>query len=188
MGAIFVSLCFVLINGAPGAAATQDPGPRLLENRQSRPPAEQMAANGSMRNKFAIARRAPTELFARLNPDDESFLVTVSDRPTLKQNFTSNLGDIENALVFTSPRGSTSLLDGIYLGLQHLKKPHNPRRALIVVSDRDPHDFRKGRRHAAQPIRAWLLSARRCALGQIPKDQGAVTASERHSETAPLRP
>jgi len=89
----------------------------------------------SMRDKFRIAREAPAELFKQLNPDDESFLVTVSDRPQMRQDFTNAFNDIQSALLFTNPDGTTSLLDGVFLGLQQLKKAHNPRKALIVVSD-----------------------------------------------------
>jgi Ca-activated chloride channel homolog len=89
----------------------------------------------SMREKFKIARQAPVELFKRLNPDDESFLVTVSDRPVLRHDFTNAFEDIQSALIFTNPDDTTSLLDGVFMGLQELKKAHNPRKALIVVSD-----------------------------------------------------
>jgi hypothetical protein len=37
--------------------------------------------------------------------------------------------------VFTNPDGSTSLLDGVNLGLEHMKRAHTPRRALVAVSD-----------------------------------------------------
>ena len=89
----------------------------------------------SMREKFKIAREAPAELFKQLNPDDESFLITVGDTAGLKQDLTSDFSSIQNALLFTNPNGTTSLLDGIFMGLQHLKKAKNPRKALIVVSD-----------------------------------------------------
>jgi Ca-activated chloride channel family protein len=89
----------------------------------------------SMTDKFAIARQAPAQLFQQLNPEDEAFLITVSDRPVLRQDFTSDFNDIQNALLFTHPNGTTSLIDGIYMGLQKLKQAHNPRKALIVVSD-----------------------------------------------------
>jgi Ca-activated chloride channel family protein len=89
----------------------------------------------SMTDKFAIARQAPLQLFQQLNPEDEAFLITVSDRPALRQDFTSDFAQIQNALLFTHPGGTTSLVDGIYMGLQQLKKAHNPRKALVVVSD-----------------------------------------------------
>ena len=37
--------------------------------------------------------------------------------------------------MFTNPDGSTSLLDGVNLGLEHMKRAHTPRRALVAVSD-----------------------------------------------------
>jgi Ca-activated chloride channel homolog len=89
----------------------------------------------SMSDKFAIARQAPLQLFQHLNPEDEAFLVTVSDRPALRQDFTSEFSQIQSSLMFTNPNGTTSLVDGIYMGLQRLKQAHNPRKALIVVSD-----------------------------------------------------
>ena len=89
----------------------------------------------SMTDKFRISRQAPAQLFAQLDPQDEAFLVTVADRATPRIDFTSNFERIQSSLLFTHPNGSTSLLDGVYLGLQKLKYAHNPRKALIVVSD-----------------------------------------------------
>jgi Ca-activated chloride channel family protein len=91
--------------------------------------------SASMRDKFPAARQAPVELFKQLNDGDESLLVTVSDDAVLRHGLTSGLEDIQNALVFISPKGTTSLVDGVYLGLAQLKKAHNARRALIVISD-----------------------------------------------------
>src|SRR5579883_2766879 len=89
----------------------------------------------SMKEKFKTSREAPRALFDQLNADDESFLITVSDRAELRWGLTSDFSELENALIFSHPNGSTSLVDGIYLGLQQIKKSRNPRRALIVVSD-----------------------------------------------------
>ena len=89
----------------------------------------------SMTSKFKTAREAPRALFNQLNADDESFLITISDRADMRRELTSDFSEIENTLVFTHPEGTTSLIDGIYMGLQQIKKSHNPRRALIVVSD-----------------------------------------------------
>ncbi len=89
----------------------------------------------SMRDKFKMARDAASQLLQQLTPDDEAFLVTVSTRAELRQDFTANVGEISDALVFTNPDGSTSLLDGVNLGLERMKKAHTPRKALVVVSD-----------------------------------------------------
>ena len=89
----------------------------------------------SMTEKFKTSREAPRALFEQLNADDESFLITVSDKAELRWGLTSDFSDIENALIFTHPDGSTSLVDGIFMGLAAIRKSHNPRRALVVVSD-----------------------------------------------------
>jgi Ca-activated chloride channel homolog len=89
----------------------------------------------SMADKFAISREAPGHLFAQLNPQDEAFLITVADSATARNDYTANYEEIQNSLLFTHPNGSTSLLDGVYLGLQKLKHAHNPCRALVIVSD-----------------------------------------------------
>jgi Ca-activated chloride channel homolog len=92
-------------------------------------------ASRSMRDKFKAARDAASHLFQQLNPDDEVSLITVSDRAVLRRDWTSNLGEVADALVFAGPDGTTSLVDGIYLGLEQMKKARNPRKALVVVSD-----------------------------------------------------
>ncbi|HWC99141.1 MAG TPA: VWA domain-containing protein [Candidatus Sulfopaludibacter sp.] len=89
----------------------------------------------SMREKFATAREAVREFYQQLNPEDESFLITVADRAELRQSFTGDFAELQNSLLFARPTGSTSLLDGIYMGLQLIKKSHNARKALVVVSD-----------------------------------------------------
>jgi Ca-activated chloride channel family protein len=91
--------------------------------------------SGSMRDKFAMARQTPAELYKQLNPEDDSFLITVADRSEMLVPTTSVFEDIQNALMFVAPRGNTSLIDGVYLGLENLKHARHPRRALIVVSD-----------------------------------------------------
>jgi Ca-activated chloride channel homolog len=104
----------------------------------------------SMAPKFKIARQAPSKLFEHLNPDDEAFLVTVSDRPELRHGFTQQLNDLVNTLMFVNPGGSTSLLDGVYLALHEMKKAHNPRKALIIVSDGGDNNSRYSFRELAQ--------------------------------------
>ncbi len=91
--------------------------------------------SGSMKEKFRIAREAPGELFKQLNADDDSFLVTVSTKAELRQKLTPDFGELENALLFSHPDGTTSLLDGVYLALQQVRKSHNQQKAIVIVSD-----------------------------------------------------
>jgi len=91
--------------------------------------------SGSMGNKLERSRLSVAEFFKTANPEDEAFLVEFNDRPQLSVPMTHNLEDIQNRLIFTQSKGRTALLDGVYLALSTMKKAHNPRKALIVISD-----------------------------------------------------
>ena len=91
--------------------------------------------SGSMGPKLEKSRVAVSEFFKTANPEDEAFLVEFSDRPELVTPLTHNLEEIQNRLTFTQSKGRTALLDGIYLALHTMKKAHNPRKALVVISD-----------------------------------------------------
>jgi VWFA-related protein len=75
--------------------------------------------------------------FAKLaNPEDEFFLVQFSDRPELTLGFSRQPEEIQNRLTFTQSKGRTALLDGVYLAINEMKKnAHNPRKALLIISD-----------------------------------------------------
>src|SRR5258708_2828091 len=91
--------------------------------------------SGRMGNKLTKPRQAVGEFFKTANPDDEFFLVQFNDRPELIQDFTTNIEDIQNPLTFTQAKGRTALLDAVYMALHRMKKAHNPRKALLIISD-----------------------------------------------------
>jgi Ca-activated chloride channel family protein len=91
--------------------------------------------SGSMGPKLEKSRQSVAEFFKTANPEDEAFLVEFSDRPELVTPFTHNLEEIQNRLTFTQSKGRTALLDGVLLALRTMKKAHNPRKALVVISD-----------------------------------------------------
>ena len=92
-------------------------------------------ASGSMGSKLQKSRLAAAQFFKTANPEDEFFLVQFNDRPELIQTFTTNAEEIQNRLTFTQAKGRTALLDGVYLALNHMKKAHNTRRAILILSD-----------------------------------------------------
>jgi Ca-activated chloride channel family protein len=91
--------------------------------------------SGSMGAKLDKSRQAVSQFFKSANPEDEFFLVEFNDRPELVNPFTANLEDIQNKLTFTQSKGRTALLDAVYLALHTMKKAHNPRKALLIISD-----------------------------------------------------
>jgi len=88
-----------------------------------------------MGQKLDKSRQAVSQFFKTANPEDEFFLVEFNDRPELVNSFTSSLEEIQNKLTFTQSKGRTALLDAIYLALHTMKKAHNPRKALLIISD-----------------------------------------------------
>jgi VWFA-related protein len=91
--------------------------------------------SGSMGPKLEKSRQAVSEFFKTANPEDEAFLVEFNDKPEMVTPFTHNLEEIQNRLTFTQSKGRTALLDGVYMALHAMKKAHNPRKALVVISD-----------------------------------------------------
>jgi Ca-activated chloride channel family protein len=91
--------------------------------------------SGSMANKLGKAREAALQFFRTANPEDEFFLVSFNERAELLSPFTNNVEDLQSRMRSTSAKGSTALLDAIYLGLSHMKGARYAKRALLIVSD-----------------------------------------------------
>jgi len=91
--------------------------------------------SGSMGSKLQKSRQAVAQFLKTTNPEDEFFLVQFSDRPELVVSFTTESEEIQNRLTFTQSKGRTALLDAVYLSLHEMRKGHNPRKALVIISD-----------------------------------------------------
>ncbi len=91
--------------------------------------------SNSMTEKLARAKDAAVAFLKTSNPQDEFFLVTFSDRPRVDEEFTSDIGEIQNRLAYKSSRGCTTLYDSVYLALEKLKKSHNPKKAILLITD-----------------------------------------------------
>lgn len=91
--------------------------------------------SGSMGSKLQKSRQAAAEFFKTANPADEFFLVQFNDRPELSVPFTTDTDRLQSTLTFSQSRGRTALLDSVYLAMHEMKKAHNPRKALLIISD-----------------------------------------------------
>jgi Ca-activated chloride channel family protein len=91
--------------------------------------------SGSMSDKVEKAREAAVQFMRTANPLDQFFLVSFNDRAELTSGFTSSVDELQNRMMFTASRGSTALLDAIYLGLSQMRGAHNGKRALLIISD-----------------------------------------------------
>ncbi len=91
--------------------------------------------SGSMGNKLDRSRMAAREFFRTSNPEDEFFLVEFDSKPRLEVPLTQDVGTIEHQLTFSRSKGSTALLDAIYLGLHEMRRSKKNKKALLVISD-----------------------------------------------------
>jgi Ca-activated chloride channel family protein len=91
--------------------------------------------SGSMNSKIERARDAVVALLEASNPQDEFFLTTFADQPSLVQDFTSSVDDIRSHLLYTTPKGRTSLIDAIALSMSEMRKARYQRKALVIISD-----------------------------------------------------
>jgi VWFA-related protein len=91
--------------------------------------------SGSMRRALPSAKTMLRAFFDRCNPADEALLYTVSSRPGLDSSYTSDFGALLEKTVFTEAKGATALNDTIFAALRQSRAGHNPRKAMVIVSD-----------------------------------------------------
>ena len=91
--------------------------------------------SGSMSDKIHRAREAVLEFLNTANPQDEFFMITFADKPEQAADFTQQIEDIQAKLVYAMPKGRTSLLDAIYLGMSKMRQAKYSRKALLIISD-----------------------------------------------------
>src|SRR5215475_946623 len=91
--------------------------------------------SGSMGEKLQMSRRAVAQFMKVANPQDEFCLITFNNRPELLEPFTGLTEVIQNRLTFIGSKGSTALLDGVYMAMNQMRKARNPRKAILIISD-----------------------------------------------------
>jgi VWFA-related protein len=92
--------------------------------------------SGSMREKRDKVNQAVLNLIRASGPRDETFVVNFSQDSYLDQDFTSNIGLLQQALQKVSTKGSTALYDAIVASAIHLKNdPRLERKILLVITD-----------------------------------------------------
>jgi Ca-activated chloride channel family protein len=112
-------------------------------------------ASGSMRPKMRKASEAAGAFFHATGPGDEFFLVEFNDRAHLIVPFTQDASVVYGEIARTKPAGRTSLIDAVYLAMAQMKKAHNQRKALVIVSDGGDN----WSRHSVREIRNALLES-----------------------------
>jgi len=134
--------------------------------------------SGSMADKVDKARQAVIHFLRIANPRDEFFLVSFNTHAELTSGFTSSVEELQSRMLFTVAKGTTALLDAIYLGLTQMRYAHNGKRALLIISDGgDNHS-----RYSEKDIQKFLKEAdcQLYAMGIFDVDDMGRTPEERY--------
>jgi Ca-activated chloride channel family protein len=97
--------------------------------------------SASMEQKLETAQEAAVGFARRLRPQDLASVIDFDSRVMVLQDFTADGAAVEQAIRSTTPGGSTSLHNAIYIALTELKKQRARsvedirRRAIVVLSD-----------------------------------------------------
>jgi len=91
--------------------------------------------SGSMNDKIEFVHQAVDEFFQNANPQDDYYVIAVSDKPKLVADASQSTNTILAQLATIEPHGMTALYDSIYLGVNKLRSSRYKRRAMVIVSD-----------------------------------------------------
>jgi Ca-activated chloride channel homolog len=110
-------------------------------------------SSGSMVNKLHKSVEAIHQLLDAAISDDEYCLVRFSDRPEIMVGITNGSAAVATAVNRIYAGGWTALLDAIYLGMQEVKRGHNHRKAIVLISDGGDNRSLHTRREITQLVR-----------------------------------
>lgn len=99
--------------------------------------------SASMDERMGIAQEAAIGFAKQLHKDDQAEVIDFDSQVRILQGFTNDATTLEKAIRQTTPNGSTSLYNAIYISLKELKKIKATaasdirRQAIVLLSDGD---------------------------------------------------
>jgi Ca-activated chloride channel homolog len=120
-------------------------------------------ASQSMATRIEKSRAAVDQFFRTSVPGDEFFLVRFSDRAEVVTRWTSDSDAISRELMGIRPNGWTAMIDGIRLSMEEMRRAHNARRVLLVISDGADNNSRYSELELLSLLRE--ADVRVCAIG-----------------------
>ena len=93
-------------------------------------------SSGSMYDKRQAVDQASIDLVRLSNPQDEAFLVDFSWEAFIDQDFTSDIGKLQQGLGYIKSSGGTAMYDALVASADYLSKnAKHPKQVLLVVTD-----------------------------------------------------
>ena len=99
--------------------------------------------SASMDERMGIAQEAAIGFARQMHKDDQAEVIDFDSQVRILQAFTNDAATLEKAIRQTTPNGSTSLYNAIYISLKELKKVRAStasdirRQAIVLLSDGD---------------------------------------------------
>jgi len=99
--------------------------------------------SASMEERMTVAQEAAIGFAKQLRKDDQAEVIDFDSQVRILSPFTNDAAALEKAIRTTTPNGSTSLYNAIYIALSELKKVKTPesgeirRQAIVLLSDGD---------------------------------------------------
>jgi Ca-activated chloride channel family protein len=99
--------------------------------------------SASMDERMGIAQEAAIGFARQMHKDDQAEVIDFDSQVRILQPFTNDAATLEKAIRQTTPNGSTSLYNAIYISLKELKKVRAAttsdirRQAIVLLSDGD---------------------------------------------------
>lgn len=134
--------------------------------------------SASMEERLVVAQEAAVGFAQRIRPQDLAQVVDFDSRVEIVQGFTSETASLERAIRGTSPGGSTSLYNAVYIALRELakvkaKSPDDVRRqAIVVLSDGEDTTSLVSFEEVMELARRSETAI--YTIGLHPRDQGAL--------------
>src|ERR1051325_3764104 len=91
--------------------------------------------SGIMERKIGTATTAVERFIRSVHKDDDIFLMTFSNRPELRQDFTDDRDRLAKALRRITVGGGTALYDALDEGLRKIKQGRHEKRAILLITD-----------------------------------------------------
>ncbi|HEV2619933.1 MAG TPA: VWA domain-containing protein [Acidobacteriaceae bacterium] len=93
-------------------------------------------SSGSMYDKRQAVDQASLDLVKLSNPEDEAFLVDFSWEAFIDQDFTSDIGKLQQGLSYIKSSGGTAIYDALVASADYLSKnAKHPKQVLLVITD-----------------------------------------------------
>jgi Ca-activated chloride channel family protein len=93
-------------------------------------------SSGSMYDKRQAVDEASLDLVKLSNPADEAFVVDFSWEAFIDQDFTSDIGKLQQGLSYIKSSGGTAIYDALVASADYLSKnAKHPKQVLLVITD-----------------------------------------------------